>query len=62
MVDLFEKVVKAEASVGAKVKVGTVFTWVRERCFSVKGGVETLINAGAKTLVELGMVLHLNAN
>ncbi|MFT8258520.1 MAG: hypothetical protein ACMZI2_04200 [Candidatus Symbiodolus clandestinus] len=35
MVDLFEKDVKAEASVGAKVNVGTVFAWVREKCFSV---------------------------
>ncbi|WP_253306423.1 hypothetical protein [unidentified bacterial endosymbiont] len=55
--DLFDKKVKAEFATGANIKVNALFTFIKGKCFLLKGGVETLVNIGAKALVELGMVL-----
>lgn len=56
--DLFDKKVKTEFATGANIKVNALFTFIKGKCFLLKGGVETLVNVGAKALVELGMVLR----
>lgn len=58
--DLFDKKVKAELATGANIKVNALFALIKGKCFVMKGDVETLINVGAKALIELGMVLRAN--
>ena len=58
--ELFDKKMKAELSTGANIKVNALFAFIKGKCFVMKGDIETLINVGAKALVELGMVLRAN--